>query len=120
MRQANVKIFDSVISGAGTWYSGSQFNELLGLAEQYAVQAVMTDVSTPGSLTVKSEHSSDGLGWCGTALTEISTSLAEDASAVGTYGVVTNTGARVRFAISLTGLNPKCRLKLYVTTRGIG
>jgi hypothetical protein len=125
MRRANEKIFDEVISGTtATWYTPDRFNELLGQADGYAIQAVTTDISGSGNLKVGPEFSSDGQDWIvvGTAGPwDIDDAIGEGASLVGTEAFGTINAARLRFAIRFSGAgSPKARVRLYVTTRTSG
>jgi hypothetical protein len=108
MRLANLLVFDDVIRGTGvTWYTASKFDELLGRGDGHAIQAVTTDASgSARTLTVVSQHSVDGQHWMATSL-------------VASDGFFPAHARKVRFAISLGGTDPICRLKLWVTTRGM-
>jgi hypothetical protein len=118
----HVLAFDDIISGtAVAWYTPSRLNASLGAADAFAVQAVTRFVSgTDPTLTVLAEHSADQLNWVATPTPEI--------NAVPLVGDDTFDGARdgatdlallgfLRFRISLGGVSPQCRLKLYVTGR---
>jgi hypothetical protein len=122
MRLANLLVFDDVIRGTGvTWYTASKFDELLGRGDGHAIQAVTTDVSgSARTLTVVSQHSTDGQHWAATGSSEIvAASFDEGTSLVGSDGFFPAHARKVRFAISLGGVGPWCRLKLWVTTRGM-
>jgi hypothetical protein len=121
MRLANLLVFDDVIRGAGvTWYTASKFDALLGRGGVHAIQAVTTDVlGSARTLTVVSQHSVDGQHWMATGSSEIvAASFDEGTSLVASDGFFPTHARKVRFAISLGGVGPWCRLKLWVTTRG--
>jgi hypothetical protein len=66
MRKFSELVFDDTIHGDGTVYTPARFNELLGSADQLALQVSAVDVAGPGSrMTVQIEHSSDGRYWSG-------------------------------------------------------
>lgn len=120
MRLTNIDIFDEVLTGSGTtWYTPTRLNDTLGAADAFAVQATTTLVSgTLPTLTVQAQHSSDDQNWLATPSAEISTGIAEGGSYVGAQ-TVSSVGllANVRFAITLGGTSPQCRLKLSFTGR---
>lgn len=123
MRILNLLVFDEIISGTtSTWYSREDLNRILGMAEAFAVQAYVTNVSgTFPALTVASQHSSDGQNWAATNATEINAILfVEGGTYAGTSGAFLVPGAHLRFKITLGGTAPHCRLKLYFTGRGHG
>lgn len=126
MRHATLFVFDDFISGTGTtWYSGAEFNGKIGQADFFAVFAlVQPPVSgTSPTITVASQHSTDGRNWITTGVTELSgVSIANNGiysgSNAGHLAVNGNPLAPfVRLAVSLGGTSPQCRLKLYVTCR---
>lgn len=116
----NIQIFDRIISGtATTWYSPAFLNADLGAADVFAVQATTTLVAgTSPTLTVQSQHSSDDQNWMATPSAEISTSMSEGGAYVGRKTVLDLVLlANIRFAISLGGTDPKCRLRIYFAGR---
>lgn len=123
MRTVNLKIFDDVISGTvATWVTRSEFDQALGPANTFAIQAVTTGVTgIEPTLTILTEHSYDGENWVWSGNDDLinGTLIAEDASYLNFSNscAVPVLGAFVRFRMSLGGTNPKCRLKLYMTGR---
>jgi hypothetical protein len=127
MRLSSTLVFDDLIVGtATTSYSSAAFNDVLGQGDSIAIQACTRGVSgtTPG-IAIQAEHSSDGQMWLnvGTTGPEISTTIASDQSyygrTTGGFGGPPLPLAFVRLRITLTGTNPQCYLKLYVTGRNI-
>lgn len=123
MRVGSYLVFDNVITGAGPWYSGAEFNRLIGQADMYAVQTYATSVggSSP-TVTVASEMSGDSQNWIATGVTEISAqAISTMAAAAGSNNGATYLAANVRLKITIGGTSgPQCRLKIYVTCRSKG
>lgn len=121
MRIANIQVFDNIITGNGTWYSGTQFNRVIGQANYFAVQTYATSVSGGSpTLTVESEMSSDSVNWVATGNTEINAQAINTTPVqAGASPILTGNGlaAFVRLKITMGGSTPQCRLKLYVTCR---
>ena len=126
MRQSTLFVFDDFISGTGTtWYSGAEFNAKIGMADMFAVFAlVQPPVSgTSPTVTVASQHSVDGRNWIATGSTELSAvAIAANGAYYGGnpghfFGAAL--APFVRLAITLGGTSPQCRLKLYVTGRSL-
>ena len=124
MRIATIQVFDNIINGTGPWYSGTQFNQLIGRSSWYAVQTYATSVGgTSPTLTIQSEISPDSVTWLATGNTEIGAQLINTTPVqAGQYRPGIDLGglglaAFVRFKITMGGTNPQCRLKLYVTCR---
>lgn len=124
MRIATYQVFDQTISGSIiTWYSGSEFNALLGQADFAAIQAFPTNVpNTTTQLTVTFQTSADSQNWVSMSSQSINGTLVNNVSLSGYAQGGENLGgdvfgAHVRLAISLGGVNPSCRLKLYYTGR---
>lgn len=121
MRTVSALIFDDIIgTTTGPWYTPSQFNAVIGAADNFAIQACTTMVSGTTNLTVQAEHSADSQYWftVGTPADIVVNSVFNDAEYVGWRdGLVPPHMANVRFKITLSGTNPQCRLKLYVTGR---
>lgn len=123
MRRLNVLAFDDIIAGTGqTWYSPTSLNSELGACDMFGVHAFTTAVSgTTPSLVLQFEHSTDNQNWRTMSATPLySGAISNEASAYGYIGINNTTiapGAFVRMAVSLSGTNPQCRLKLYITGR---
>lgn len=116
------KVFDNVVSGAGTsWYSPAQLNERLGGAEKFAVHASVTGLTgTSPTLTVQLEHSGDDQFWIALGAAQISgVAISNDTSYQGTQDI-TPVLNFVRVRIALGGTSPQCRLKVYVTGHDYG
>lgn len=117
------KVFDNVVSGAGTnWYSPAQLNEKLGEAEVFTVHASVTGLTgTSPTLTLQLEHSGDNQLWValGSPAQINGVSITNDTSYSGALGL-TPVLNFVRLRISLGGTNPQCRLKVYVTGHDYG
>lgn len=118
MRVFNLQVFDAIIAGtAGTWYSRSEFDHVLGLAGNHAFQACVSDVrGTSPTLSVASETSADSLNWISSGgPSDISgVSMSNNSSYAGANTLGSN-GPFVRLRITLGGTSPSCRLVLYVT-----
>lgn len=120
MRIVNIEIFDEIISGTGTtWYSPAELNHKLGAADVFAVQATTTMVlgGFP-TVTVQGQHSADDQNWIATPSPEINWFMSEGSTIIG--GQTASSVlllANLRFAISLGGTSPQCRLKLWFTGR---
>ena len=64
MRKFNILAFDDFISGAGTTvYTRPELFEKLAEVDKLALFPVTDQVTTAGSLTVRIQHSGDGLNW---------------------------------------------------------
>lgn len=112
-------VFDEIIVGTGTtWYTSAEFNAQLGSADMLALCAWVSYVSgNVPTLTCQAEHSPDGEHWAPEAATP-----AINAGIAGPDQVITASPhhqhlALVRYAVTLNGMSPKCRLKLYVSGR---
>jgi hypothetical protein len=114
-------IFDDFITGTSTWYTATQFNATLGSADVYAIQACTTMVTNlMTQLTVQMQSSADGQFWFPGNPTDLNQQVlsgGNEASYTYSRTPVSPTLALVRFAISLTGGNQQCYLKLYFTGR---
>lgn len=117
--------FDDIISGtSAVWYTPSGLNASLGSGDAFTLQAVARSVSgTAPVLTVQAENSADQVGWVATPAAEINAApilsdVPIDAWRDGLTDLVLL--GFLRFRISLGGVNPQCRLKLYVTCRARG
>jgi len=126
MRIQTLQVFDQFINGTGTtWYSGSQYNDVIARADFFAIQGCATSVTAGALLTVWRDISADGENWLpGYASTpEIqNAAISTTPTAAGYFypaGVVPTPGY-ARLAITLGGTSPQCRLKLYVTLRSRG
>ena len=128
MRVGTYQVFDQVISGTSTTYfTGTEFHQVLAHADFAAIQAYPTSVpNTTTQLTVSFQSSADSQNWVAVPapLSINLVTLASNVSVVGsssdnTIGTLVrmNFGAFVRLAITLSGVNPSCRLKLYYTAR---
>jgi uncharacterized ParB-like nuclease family protein len=117
MRLFGQQVFDDAISGTGkTWYSPARYDELLGRADMLAIMAVVTGLTgTTPSLTLAAEHSANGRNWH--EIDTLTVGLSNDAAYYGTVPLWPRLLARVRLRATLTGTDPSCRLKLYVTGR---
>lgn len=123
MRTLIQQVFDRWIGGSsGVWHTSPDLEGLLGQSDFYAIQASITNLEgVLPKLTVLSEHSSDGKHWAPTGTTEIDNVLMlPDAIIVGASASDVVLGARLRFRITLSGSNPRCRLKLFFTGRATG
>lgn len=117
MRTAALQVFDDIISGtATTWYTPAGLNEKLG-TDTHAIHACVTQVSgTSPTLTVVYQTSADNQNWW--SLPVISgTSVSNEASFAVSKNSIVPVMANVRFAVTLGGTSPVCRLKLYFTGR---
>jgi hypothetical protein len=121
MRLYHMQIFDDLIEGTSSaWYSGAEYNDVLGSADYIVVSAVVTGLGGSPTLTVSSEDSGDALHWIPAPTAEIN-GVTLTANDTVYSGVVFGQGgillSLVRFKITLGGTTPKCRLKLYATGR---
>ena len=121
MKALNLLVFDDTISDLQTaWYTPESYNDQLGQHDQIAVQASVGDVSgTSPSLMVLIEHSADGRHWLPVgAVPDIWVDLTPNtvfyASQAGNAPPLLGF---VRLNVSLAGMQPQCRLKLFVTCR---
>jgi hypothetical protein len=118
MRIYGEQVFDDTISGTtNAWYSPARYDELLGRADLLAVMAVVSGVSGTATLNLEIQHSGDGRHWSETG--NDSFSLSGDESFLLSRLVWPTLLGRIRLKASLTGTNPSCRLKLFVTGRAI-
>lgn len=124
MRVFNLKVFDQIVSGTtDVWYSPEEHELALGGCRQYALQAVTTGVQgTSPHVVVLPMHSCDSENWITTGDTFDFGVVAEN----GAYAESSTfaplwlpLGVRLKFQISLTGVSPRCRLKLYCTGHSI-
>jgi hypothetical protein len=122
MRLHVTQVFDDAVVGTGNVYTSPEFEELLGLADRSAIQAVADQVSgTTPTLTVSFEHGTDGRNWSaknGTA--EINAqALVSNATnnLTGTEAGSNPSHGRARLRIALAGTTPQARLRIYVTGR---
>lgn len=121
MRKFNILAFDDFISGSGTTvYTRSELNEKLAEVDKLALFPVTDQVSANGTLTVRIEHSGDGLNW-----TDKNTTAEIDAVAIDTgltnkaYGSDSGTTPSlgfVRLALTIT-TTTSAHVKLWVTGR---
>ncbi len=120
MRLVSMQIFDDTISTtSATFTTPKELYTVLGAADNFGLQAVVTGVSSPSpTLTVQAEHSADGQNWLAVAAAEISTTLAENTAYFGWRdGLLPLLLSHLRFKITLTGTSPECRLKLFFCGR---
>ncbi len=115
------QIFDNVISGTTTtWYSPAMFNEPLGAADFLALHATWNGVqgTSPG-IAIQVQHSGDNLFWLPIGSPQIQVSIFNDGVGAGSVSstVLLNF---VRIAVTLSGTNPQCRLKVYATGKDYG
>lgn len=124
MRVFNECVFDDVIHGAATAYTGEQFVELLGSTDKLVIQVLAWEpASAQTRLSLQIETSLDGIHWLAKAATPEIASLALTPGQT-TIGVGVDTGAIpsdgiVRLAISLTDpmLTPAATVRVFVTGR---
>jgi hypothetical protein len=116
VRVLTKQIFDTVLKGAGTWYTSDALASELGESDAYAVHAVPTGLSSPApTITISVEHSADGQNWSpATQLVSWSPSGSDLTRSVGQSNTP---GSRRRFKITFSGTSPQCRLKLHFTGR---
>lgn len=128
MRVFSELVFDELLLGVNTWYTSVAHYDLLGRVDFLAIQACTRGTAgTTPKLTIQCEHSDDGQNWVNMNGTnpEIAPAaqIQNDASYFGTpyaagfAGLAQIPQSLVRLRISLTGTNPQCFLKLYVTGR---
>jgi len=64
MRKFNIPVFDDFISGSGTTVTTRpELNDRLAEVDKLALFAVTDQVTTTGTLTVRVQHSGDGINW---------------------------------------------------------
>lgn len=121
MRKFNILAFDDFISGAGTTvYTRPELFEKLAEVDKLALFPVTDQVTTAGTLTVRIQHSGDGLNWVNKNATAEVNGVAINPSATNTaYG--SDAGATpslgfVRLALTLT-TSTSAHVKLWVTGR---
>jgi hypothetical protein len=124
MRIQTLQVFDQFITGTSTtFYSGSQYNDVIGRADFFSIQAYATSVAAGSTLSVTTEISIDSENWIMGNLIgpEINGANIVSTPAVAgyyyPYGGAVGLPAHARLAINLGGSTPSCRLKLYVTLR---
>lgn len=128
MRILAEQLFDKDIAGAGvTWYTGAEYNDVLGAADALVFQVLVANVSgTFPTLTVGVEHSSDNQHWVSimpvsqTGVPEIDALPISDNQSLMIYKDGFENGvllAYIRLAVSLGGSDPACRLKLFACGR---
>ena len=120
MREYTLTVFDENIVGTGPWFSSSQYNDALGLADTFVGQTIVESVSnTSATLTIDMQHSCNGLDWL--SLTGFSGPIGgNDATNLLTYGGDYTFGSPLslmRFKISLSSAAASCRLKIFVCGR---
>lgn len=123
MRIQTLQVFDQFIKDTTTtWYSESQYNNVIGRADFFAIQAYATSVTAGATLTVTTQISADSQNWIAGNLLgpEINgADIAATPTQVGYFYPFAGIpmAAYVRLAVALGGASPECRLKLYVTLR---
>lgn len=122
MRAATYQVFDQIISGtATTWYSGSDFDRLIGQSDILAYEVYPTNVpNTTSTLTITQQYSWDSQNWVSmpAAIGDIAGGpLTNNVALAGMNNGFFIIAPFVRFAIQLGGPSPSCRLKVYVTSR---
>lgn len=125
MRLYHLQVFDDIISGtSSTWYSNADHDSTLGGADWIVVGAVTSSVSgTSPSLSLFVEYSGDGINWSSPFPPLLGGSISNQGlhanvlSPGGTFPVLLS---HIRLKFTLSGTNPQCRLRLYVTGRARG
>lgn len=115
----NADVFDEIITGtAGTWYSYSQHNAMLGAGNTYAIFATPTNVTgTSPTLTLFFETSIDGRAWFTSVSAITGASMSNGVVLYGSMSSGAGIGSYARLRIVLGGTTPACRLKVSVTGR---
>jgi hypothetical protein len=124
MRVLSRLVFDEIIAGTSTtWYTATEHNAILGAPDRFGIHAIVTDTAGTNNpkLTVWGQTSGDGQHWIDI---EANPAIDNQLFTAGQYygqvaGVLPPFLAYVRLAMSLTGTNPSCRLKLYVCGRSL-
>lgn len=122
MRIFSQLVFDDFIMGTESVYTAEQYNDGMGLADQFAIQAVADQVSgTTPTLTVQIQHSNDQRNWVdksGTAeINAQSLSASATTVKVGTDSGSTPTLGYRRLKITLGGTTPVAHVKLFACGR---
>jgi hypothetical protein len=112
----NQQIFDEIITGTvNTWYSGTQYQALLGSADQSLIWGFISNVSgTSPTLTVGWELSADGQNWV--TLTSSPSAISEGTQILAP---VDGTLPFMRLRFSLGGTSPSCRARFWVAGRSL-
>jgi hypothetical protein len=122
-RRFAATVLDCVLEGTASYYSESQYSDLLGSTDDlYGVAFVDQVQGTSVTLTVLKEESPDGIVW--TAKPEFpvfvshSLPLPYPADGVSGYDNDFHSSKFVRFRAFLAGTNPSAKLRLCVVGRG--
>jgi hypothetical protein len=115
-------VFDDFISGAGTVvYTRPDFYDKLGSVDKLALFAVSDQVTTNGTLTVRIEHSADGVNWIAksSGAAEIAAADLTAGSTEVAYGYDPGTSPTLGLVrLSLTiATSTMAHVKLWVTGR---
>jgi len=121
-RKAHLLVFDDFVTNT-TVYTRPELNEQLGMYDKIAIQAIVDQVTTAGTITVRVQHSADGINWTDkNATAEINgASISANATnkAFGSDAGATPTLGQVRLSIALT-TTVQAHVKLWVTLRDEG
>lgn len=123
MRKGLIEAFNDSLTGTGTTYSPTRFNEVLGSFDKLAIQIVAEQPGgTTPTITVAMEHSNDQRNWVSKSTLTSGTAVSTSAPTVvvATDSGSTPTLAFVRFAVSMGGTSPACRMKILVCGRDDG
>jgi hypothetical protein len=110
----NQQVFDEIITGTGTtWFSGVQYNTLLGSADHLLLMGYVTSVTgTSPTVTQGWEHSADGQEWVTNTVSPVA--ISEGTKLLTpVYGYL----PYMRLRITLGGTNPSCRLRFMAAGR---
>ncbi|MBK6463997.1 MAG: hypothetical protein IPF92_23790 [Myxococcales bacterium] len=118
MRKFNILAFDDFISGTGTTVTTRpELNERLAEVDLLALFAVTDQVDVEGNLTVKVQHSGDGINWVDKATAINDTILVVTTNKFyGSESGATPTLGLVRFSLTIT-TTTSAHVKLWVTGR---
>lgn len=122
MRTFTRLVFDDHVPGTTAVFTSDAFSDLLGAADQLAIQVVATNISgTSPSLILRVQTSHDGRLWSYKSATpEIDSrgiTPGGTTTEVGTDSGATPSLARVRLQIALGGTNPAAYLRVWVSGR---
>jgi hypothetical protein len=117
MRAFNVTVYDGWVNGTNEVRSDANLTEVVGRADDLAVQIYVDDSSGVGiTMTVKAYHANDATNWV-----ERSTLMnAVDISTIPSNQIIPvplPLGADVLFGVQLGGTSPKARVKIMVCGR---